>query len=235
MCKTLYTLLQDSAEEQELLQAMGRVANTLLKTGEDNVTDVESTGQEVFSPPAENTQTTNSCGEVSTGITSDQQPPTPAEQRSSVGSVTSDQQPPTPAEQSSSFGSVTSDQQPPIPAEQRSSVGSVTSDQQPPIPAEQSSSVGSVTTDCSEAHGDTTSSQLTQKPDDGTTTAFDIAVADAAELEAKWFLTFEQFVAGVQQEPELCQFFAEQNVIDLSGSSVDPILSQYTRTILRQT
>ena len=172
MCKTLYTLLQDSAEEQELLQAMGRVANTLLKTGEDNVTDVESTGQEVFSPSAENT-TTN---KVSPGTACVQQTPTPLEE----------------------------------------------------------CSVGSVTTDCSETHGHSTSSQLTQKSDEGTT-AFDIAVANAAELEAKWFLTFEQFVAGVQQEPELCQFFAEQNVIDLSGSSVDPILSQYTRTILGAT
>lgn len=177
MCKTLYTLLQDSAEEQELLQAMGRVANTLLKTGEDNVTDMESTGQEVFSPSAESAQATNSCGEVSAGTASIQKTPALAEQGSSVSSVTAD---------------------------------------------------------CSEAHGDTTVSQLAQTTDEGAT-AFDIAVADAAELEAKWFLTFEQFVAGVQQEPELCQFFAEQNVIDLSGSSVDPILSQYTRTILRQT
>ena len=172
LCKTLYTLLQDSAEEQELLQAMGRVANTLLKTGEDNVDDTES--QEVFSPAAENTQTTNNSGEVSPGTTSVQQTPPPAEQCSPVSR------------------------------------------------------------DCSETHEDTATSQLTQKSDEGTT-AFDIAVANAAELEAKWFLTFEQFVAGVQQEPDLCQFFAEQNVIDLSGSSVDPILSQYTRTILRQT
>ena len=176
MCKTLYTLLQDSAEEQELLQAMGRVANTLLKTGEDNVTDVESTGQEVFSPSVESTHTTNNC-EVSPGSVCVQQTPTPVEQCSSVSSVT---------------------------------------------------------TDCSETHGGSSSSQLKQKSDEGTT-VFDIAVADAAELEAKWFLTFEQFVAGIQQEPELCQFFAEQNVIDLSGSSVDPILSQYTRTILGAT
>ena len=161
-------MLQDSAEEQELLQAMGRVANTLLKTGEDNVTDMESTGQEVFIPPAENTLTTNG---YSTGADCVQETPTPAEQCSSMSSVTT------------------------------------------------------------ERHGSTTSDELTQKSDDGTT-AFDIAVADAAQLEAKWFLTFEQFVAGVQQEPELCQFFAEQNVIDLSGSSVDPILSKYTRTIL---
>ena len=45
LCKTLYTLLQDSADEQELLQAMGRVANSLLKVGEDNVTNSGATGQ----------------------------------------------------------------------------------------------------------------------------------------------------------------------------------------------
>ena len=174
LCKTLYTLLQDSAEEQELLQAMGRVANTLLKTGEDNVTEIESTGQEVYTSPTENTQTTNGC---STGTDCVQEIPTPAEQYSSASSVT---------------------------------------------------------TDCYKTHSSTTSNELIQKSDEGTN-AFDIAVADAAELEAKWFLTFEQFVAGVQQEPELCQFFAEQNIIDLSGSSVDPILSQYTRTVLGAT
>lgn len=76
--------------------------------------------------------------------------------------------------------------------------------------------------------------QTTSKSDEDVNT-FDIAVAHAAELEAKWFLNFEQFVAGVQQEPELCQFFAEQNIIDLSGTNVDPILSQYTRTVLTAT
>lgn len=52
-------------------------------------------------------------------------------------------------------------------------------------------------------------------------------------LQEKWFLTFEQFVSGLNKEPDLCQFFAEQNLLDLSGaSSVDPILNSYTRTVL---
>ena len=55
---------------------------------------------------------------------------------------------------------------------------------------------------------------------------------EAEELSRRWFLTFEQFVAAVQQEPELCQFFAEQNVIDVEGSPVDPLLSDYTRAVL---
>ena len=54
-----------------------------------------------------------------------------------------------------------------------------------------------------------------------------------SQLQDKWFLTFEQFVEGLNKEPELCQFFAEQNLMDLTGSSpVDPVLSSYTRTVL---
>lgn len=52
------------------------------------------------------------------------------------------------------------------------------------------------------------------------------------ELDENWMLTFEQFVAAIQQEPELCQFFAEQNRMDLEGTSVDPILNPYTKTVL---
>ncbi len=54
-----------------------------------------------------------------------------------------------------------------------------------------------------------------------------------SELQEKWFLTFEQFVSGLNKEPDLCQFFAEQNLLDLTGaSSVDPVLNSYTRTVL---
>ena len=52
------------------------------------------------------------------------------------------------------------------------------------------------------------------------------------DSETKWYITFEQFISCVQTEPDLCQFFAEQNTIDLRSSSVDPILSPYTRTVL---
>ena len=47
-----------------------------------------------------------------------------------------------------------------------------------------------------------------------------------------WFLTFEQFLSGLQYEPALCQFFAEQYMMDLLGSSVDPDLSSYTRSFM---
>jgi hypothetical protein len=51
----------------------------------------------------------------------------------------------------------------------------------------------------------------------------------------RWYVTFEQFISCVQTEPDLCQFFAEQNTIDLGSSSVDPVLSPYTRTVLALT
>ena len=56
--------------------------------------------------------------------------------------------------------------------------------------------------------------------------------ADSDGLSQRWYITFEQFISSVQTEPELCQFFAEQNTIDLDSSSVDPLLTPYTRTVL---
>lgn len=77
------------------------------------------------------------------------------------------------------------------------------------------------------------SEQADSKPTKRTLEAsFERAMVNAVELEEKWFLTFEQFVGALQREPFLCQFFAEQNNIDLSGTSVDPVLNPYTRRIL---
>ena len=56
--------------------------------------------------------------------------------------------------------------------------------------------------------------------------------ADSQGLSSKWYITFEQFISSVQTEPDLCQFFAEQNTMDLDSSCVDPLLSPYTRTVL---
>ena len=60
---------------------------------------------------------------------------------------------------------------------------------------------------------------------------FQQTLVNTVEQQSEWLLTFEQFVQALQTEPELCQFFAEQNTIDLSGSSVDSVLNPYTRTI----
>ena len=150
---------------------MGRVANSLLKVGEDNVTITEATGQAPNELSAFNTlmQTV----EESLPVTTDTQVTTETEE----------------------------------------------------VIADTESDMVQLNTYDEESQG--ASQQGASE--------FEAAVADAAELEAKWMLTFEQFVAGIQQEPELCQFFAEQNIIDLSGTCVDPILSQYTRTVLAAT
>ena len=47
-----------------------------------------------------------------------------------------------------------------------------------------------------------------------------------------WYITLEDFISNIQRETELCQFFAEQYILDLKGSSVDPILNTYTRTFV---
>lgn len=86
---------------------------------------------------------------------------------------------------------------------------------------------GSGTTDAESAKSAPTPSKVSVMEN-----SFEQAMASAGELEEKWFLTFEQFVGALQREPFLCQFFAEQNSIDLSGTSVDPVLNPYTRTIL---
>ena len=55
------------------------------------------------------------------------------------------------------------------------------------------------------------------------------------ELDKSWYITFEQFVGKLQLEPELCQFFAEQNRMDLTETDVDceaVSLTPYTRSAL---
>ena len=53
-----------------------------------------------------------------------------------------------------------------------------------------------------------------------------------ATSTVSWYITLEQFIGGIQREPDLCQFFAEQYMMDLKGSSVDPDLTSYTRTFM---
>ena len=65
---------------------------------------------------------------------------------------------------------------------------------------------------------------------EGAQAALSLSLQEPAD--SRWYITFEQFISSVQTEPDLCQFFAEQNTIDLGSSSVDPVLSPYTRTIL---
>jgi hypothetical protein len=60
------------------------------------------------------------------------------------------------------------------------------------------------------------------------------AALDNQSLRDKWYITFEQFISSVQAEPDLCQFFAEQNAMDLDSSSVDLVLTPYTRMMSAQ-
>ena len=48
----------------------------------------------------------------------------------------------------------------------------------------------------------------------------------------EWQLTFEQFLEGIQHEPNLCQFFAEQYQMDLFAATGDPLLSSYSKTFM---
>ena len=49
----------------------------------------------------------------------------------------------------------------------------------------------------------------------------------------EWQITFEQFLGGIQQEPELCQFFAEKYQMDLFDRSGGGLaLSSYTKTFM---
>ena len=50
-----------------------------------------------------------------------------------------------------------------------------------------------------------------------------------------WSLTLEQFISGIQSEPDLCQFFAEQYLIDLKGTKIDPLQNTYTTSMITAT
>ena len=49
---------------------------------------------------------------------------------------------------------------------------------------------------------------------------------------AEWFITYEQFAFIIQQEPEMCQFFAEQSKLVFEGRRVDKNLDPYTRAVM---
>ena len=50
--------------------------------------------------------------------------------------------------------------------------------------------------------------------------------------QVEWFLTYEQFAFVIQQEPEMCQFFAEQSKLVFEGRRVDMNLDPYTRAVM---
>jgi hypothetical protein len=210
LCKTLYSLLQDSPDEHELFRAMGLVANSLLGTGEENVqaTDTTATPELAESAPAAPLEVpSNLVGSVNTvGVVS---------AAVAVGNgnlARGDNMEAAPISDSNSDVGVTAAET----VETRTSDAGTRSGMTTSV---ETSVSGSIPTDLPTDIGD----------------SFEQVMANAEELEEKWFLTFEQFVGALQQQPFLCQFFAEQNSIDLSGTSVDPVLNPYTRTILATT
>ncbi len=48
----------------------------------------------------------------------------------------------------------------------------------------------------------------------------------------EWHLELEDFISSIQSEPDLCQFFAEQYVIDLKGRNIDPLVNTYTASFI---
>lgn len=227
LCKTLYSLLQDAPDEQELFESMGKMANHLLGTGEENVQDdlafTLDPVRSCFPSWGKNSPPTH--GAPPTSKTT----PTPGAPSASITPPTSGT-PPTPGTSSATITAPTSGT-PPSSSTSLQEGGHPTSST---ILVEDNSGK-----DCTEENTPVTldsgsvSEQADSKPTKRTLEAsFERAMVNAVELEEKWFLTFEQFVGALQREPFLCQFFAEQNNIDLSGTSVDPVLNPYTRRIL---
>lgn len=198
LCKTLYTLLQDSYEEQGLLPAMGRVANRLLEEGESNI-------QEGSTPVS------NSVGDSTTsGDTT-----TTAERPEGVRGTEH-------TRCASETNSTHSDKL----------VEIISKGDKPLTPELEQESEQHKSNVSGLGEGGGYSRETTPGQSGDSSSEFEVALADAERREASWYLSFEQFVAGIQQEPDLCQFFAEQNTIDLSGTNVDPVLNPYTRFIL---
>lgn len=199
LCKTLYSLLQDSPDEQELFKGMGKVANSLLGTGEKNVqadltslSNVSRTGDSQQAPGKDSIQ--------GVSLTSTNLDKSKNNEEDTRGATLS----PSKAQSENA----TSD----CAESVAEHVGT---------PLEEPDGVSAISAGSSESTADNSGQD-----------SFEQAMANAEELEEKWFLTFEQFVGALQLEPVLCQFFAEQNTIDLSGTNVDPVLNPYTRTIL---
>lgn len=79
----------------------------------------------------------------------------------------------------------------------------------------------------------------TSKVDDGAESDLLSAEQEEESFEPvsspNWYLTFEEFVAGIQQEPGICQFFAEQYIIELNEltEKQNDLLDPYTRLVFK--
>ena len=62
-------------------------------------------------------------------------------------------------------------------------------------------------------------------------TASDCETPESPSL-TEWHLELEDFISSIQSEPDLCQFFAEQYLIDLKGRNIDPLVNTYTASFI---
>ena len=247
LCKTLYSLLQDSCDEQELFKAMSQVASTLLIIGEQNVQpEVPSSSRSEDSAhladsthPGDSSHSTDPSHSTDSVHSSNLE--TSASQTSGFSSQSTNETKPSPSHTQRTL-------EPSNSSSASDAVFKMTNSNRVHTMEQDSDTVHSSSTGFSSAHSmeqdsSTAYSTVTEQDSASLRTAesaasaavkgsFEQVLANAEELEEKWSLTFEQFVGALQGEPVLCQFFAEQNTIDLSGTNVDPVLNPYTRTIM---
>lgn len=252
LCKTLYALLQDSADEEGLFQAMNRVAYKLLEMGRDN--SERSSVAELSRVSETHSETTfgsgdeNECAERSSG--SDTHLGSLDKSGGETGSPQCDSPFFTERNSSKYVTMRALVQEDPLgkgsgflQQTHSADLDNITS---PKTPASDSS-FEEAPVSCSSpliasSHdGSTTENgnSLHDADDEAGNKAASLSYITATEnlsLQAlqgsDWFLTFEQFLSGLQLEPALCQFFAEQYMMDLIGTSVDPGLGAYTRAFM---
>lgn len=183
LTRTLYSLLQDSANEEGLFKAMNQVAYYLLDLG------------------TENAKRNGVCIDVSSSTT---------EKDANVERV---------LDQSSEVS---------IVAKEKSI---------DPDESQQCNHEGETCSD--DSHTTSTDPNNKQQINSSSDNDQQMSVSSAANKSGEpdrsdnnWTITLEDFIAAIQREPDLCQFFAEQYILDLRGSCVDPLLSSYTRVFM---
>ena len=211
-------MLHDSPEEDELVHTMGRIVTALLQAGEKNTQPADHDSS-VAGHPVATSESESSAATPGGGTESGLSSTVPEEDQRETGVLNDKMENHNRNKPLDTEVSRTSESK----ESYKGSVGTVDVE----VISKQSSVLqlgASPPPDNSETPG--------TSPDD-LPNPLVLDLANDSKVQEKWYLTFEQFVSGLNQEPELCQFFAEQNKMDLTGSSpVDPVLSSYTRTVL---
>ena len=193
LCRTLYSLLQDSANEEGLFQAMNRTAYYLLELGQTNC---EETGIEARKLDQTLTPTKLSCNE--------EVPITKEKDESLKPSVNEE-----------------------LTDEKFSDPTSGANHIVPESPTSKKKSETKMEKEISDLNKNTTSQLRSTSYIEATEN-----ISCQRLHSSGWYITLEQFIAGIQLEPDLCQFFAEQYLMDLRGSNVDQVLSSYTSSFI---